>query len=134
MKEKMLELLNVNADIALATVGSDGKPKIRVFQIMRISENNLYFATSSDKETYKQLKNNPFVEILAMDGSISLRLAGKAEFDVPEEVKSSIYYDSDVLQRLYLNYSDLEYFIVKVDKMDYYNLDTQPPTLETYDL
>ncbi|MCD7962944.1 MAG: pyridoxamine 5'-phosphate oxidase family protein [Rikenellaceae bacterium] len=134
MKEKALELLNVNADIAIATVGLDNKPKLRVFQIMRISDNTLYFATGSEKEIYQQLKNNPYVEILAMDGNIFVRLAGKAEFNVPDEVRSSIYDDNEILQRLYLNYSDLEYFSVDVDKMEYYNLDTQPPTQETYEL
>ncbi len=58
------DFLNRHRDIAFATVGDDGKPKIRLFQMMRIDEqtNTIYFATSPKKEVFSQLQSKPAVE------------------------------------------------------------------------
>ncbi len=63
MKEA-LQFLQSHKEVALATIGSDNKPKIRIFQIMEQEETTLYFATAPHKEVYKQLQQNPYIEIL----------------------------------------------------------------------
>lgn len=47
--EKALAFLREHNEAAFATVEA-GKPKIRVFQIMRIEGETLYFATAPHKE------------------------------------------------------------------------------------
>ena len=61
--EAILRFLKSHPDVALATVGDDGLPKIRVFQIMKQDGHTLYFATAPHKEVYQQLQHRPQVEV-----------------------------------------------------------------------
>lgn len=119
-------------DVAFATV-EDDKPKIRVFQIMKREKATLYFTTTTYKEVYKQLQKNPFVELLAMAGNISVRVKGKAVFDVPDNIGEEIYETNPILMRLYRSYSDLVYFRLDISELDYYDLTPTPPIFEHFD-
>lgn len=126
------EFLRAHKEVALATVGPDGKPKIRVFQIMKFGEDSLYFATAPGKEIYRQLQESPAVELLSMSGNISVRVAGDARFDVPDETGREIYQSNPVLPRLYGNYRELVYFRLAVCTLDYFDLSTEPPTFRSF--
>ena len=130
--EKGLSFLMSHKDVAFATV-EDDKPKIRVFQIMKREKATLYFTTTTYKEVYKQLQKNPFVELLAMAGNISVRVKGKAVFDVPDNIGKEIYETNPVLMRLYHSYSDLVYFRLDISELDYYDLTPTPPIFEHFD-
>ena len=131
--EKVLIFLSAHRDVAFATVEGD-KPKIRVFQIMKREKDTLYFATATHKEVYQQLQKNPFVELRAMDGHISVRVKGKAIFDVSDSIGKEIYETNPVLIRLYHSYSDLVYFRLAISELDYYDLTPTPPILKHYNL
>lgn len=118
--------------MAFATVEQD-KPQIRVFQIMKQEGHTLYFATSPRKEVYRQLQENPNIELLAMEGNISVRATGRAVFDVSDNVAREIYDTNPVLQRLYKQHTDMVYFRLPVAKLDYYDLTPTPPTFEHYE-
>lgn len=130
--EKVFDFLNKHKDVAFATV-EQNKPKIRVLQIMKQEGHTLYFATSPHKEVYRQLQENPNIELLAMDGNISVRVTGRAMFDVPDGLAREIYADNPVLPRLYKRYTDLVYFRLPVTRLDYYDLTPTPPTFEHYE-
>ena len=130
--EKAFDFLSSHKDVAFATVEQD-RPKIRVFQIMKQEEHTLYFATSPHKKVYRQLQENPNIELLAMDGNISVRVTGRVVFDVPDEMAREIYEGNPVLSRLYKQYTDLAYFCLPVGKLDYYDLTPTPPTFEHYE-
>lgn len=132
MEKKILEFIKTNNDVAFATVTGDGKPQIRVFRIMLIKGDTLYFATARHKAVWQQLQVNSNIELLAMKGNISVRITGKAEFDVDEETCKQIFNKNDVLQRLYVNYRSMEYFSMRISKIDYYDLTPTPPVLESY--
>lgn len=119
-------------DVAFATVDG-GKPKIRVFQIMRQEGHTLYFATAPGKEVYRQLRMTPDIEILCMAGDIFVRAAGKATFDVDDQTASEIYAANPVLPRLYKKHSDLVYFRLPVATLDYYDLTPTPPLQEHHE-
>ena len=104
---KALEFLATHKDVAMATVEGN-KPKIRVFQIMAI-------------------------ELLAMEGNISVRITGKAVFDVSDPVQKEIYETNAVLLRLYPSYLDMVYFRLTIEELDYYDLTLTPPLLEHYE-
>jgi len=71
MMERVLSFLRDHKEIALAT--SEGNmPKLRIFQIMKQEEHVLYFATSSKKAVYRELRQNPNVEILAYADNMGL--------------------------------------------------------------
>ena len=131
--QKILEFLWKNRDVALATIGYDDRPKVRVFQIMTIKDNKLYFATGPHKKVYDELQQNPAVEILAYKGNISVRITGNASFKVDSFTQMGIYQGSDILKRLYRSALDLAYFSVSIDSLDYYDLSTNPPTFRHYD-
>ena len=130
--EKVLIFLSAHRDVAFATVEGD-KPKIRVFQIMKREKDTLYFATATHKEVYQQ-QQSPFAELLAMDGNISVRVKGKAIFDVSDSIGKEIYETNPVLIRLYHSYSDLVYFRLAISELDYYDLTPTPPILKHYNL
>lgn len=130
--EKAFEFLKSHKDVAFATVDG-GKPKIRVFQIMRQEGHTLYFATAPGKEVYRQLRMTPDIEILCMAGDIFVRAAGKATFDVDDQTASEIYAANPVLPRLYKKHSDLVYFRLPVATLDYYDLTPTPPLQEHHE-
>lgn len=130
--EKVFDFLSKHKDVAFATV-EQNKPKIRVFQIMKQEGLTLYFATSPHKEVYRQLQENPNIELLAMDGNISVRVTGRAMFDVPDGLAREIYADNPVLPRLYKQYTDLVYFRLPIIRLDYYDLAPTPPTFKHYE-
>lgn len=96
--KKALQFLQKHVDVAFATC-SDNLPKLRVFRIMKQEDSVLYFATSAQKAVYRELKQNPHVELLASEGDISVRCSGTVCFDVDEATKRWIYEHNNVLSR-----------------------------------
>lgn len=129
--EKAFIFLAKHKDVAFATIEGD-RPKIRVFQIMKRENNTLYFATAPHKEVYRQLQLCPFVELLAMAGNISVRVKGKAVFDVSDKTRKEIYETNPILMRLYHSYSDLVYFRLNISELDFYDLTPTPPIFNHY--
>ena len=131
--ERALDFLRKHVEVAFATC-EGSRPKIRVFQIMKMEGTDLYFATSPVKEVYKQLQDNPHIEILSREGQVSVRCVGKAVFEVDEETKKWIYEHNAVLSRLYSSYDKMAYFKMAIEQMDYYDLEPTPPVLRHFDL
>lgn len=131
--EKALAFLKEHINVALATVENDC-PKIRVFQIMKQEGAVFYFATNPNKEIYSQLQQNRHVEFLAMDGNISVRVAGEASLQVADDVAQEIYHNNPVLHRFHDTYRTIAYFSIVAEKIDYYDLGTSPVTFESYSL
>lgn len=132
MKES-LDFLKHHKDVAFATCEGN-RPKIRTFQIMYQEGSTLYFATSEKKEVYKQLQQNPHVEILAMEDKVSVRCVGEVNFNVDDERKRWIYDHNDVLSRLYSSYDMMAYFALEIAEIDYYDLSPTPPVLQHFNL
>lgn len=126
-------------EMALSTV-QDGLPRIRAFQTMKLaySDNHvdLYFATAPFKAVWSQLQAQPYVEMLATAGTVSVRMGGKAVFDVDEETRREIFdaKGNEVLPRLYATYDKLAYFRVRLDFIDYFDDAPAPCVYEHYDL
>ena len=129
MDQHLLEIFQKNKEVAFAT-SVDGKPHVRIFQIMKIDGNDIYFATSPKKEVYAQLRQNPNVAILDLKGASFARVSGTIDFDIPDEVQREIYDSNPVLPHLY---KDLVYLRLPAESADYFDLRTTPPTLVHYD-
>lgn len=134
-----VQFLINHPELALSTV-QDGLPRIRAFQTMKLaySDNHvdLYFATAPFKAVWSQLQAQPYVEMLAMAGTISVRMGGRAVFDVDEETQREIFEakGNEVLPRLYATYDKLAYFRVRLDFIDYFDDAPAPCVYEHYDL
>lgn len=98
----VVEFLKKSGIQYLSTVGLDGKPKVRPFQFMIEEEGKLYFCTSNQKKVYKEIQQQPFVEICA-SGALSswLRLSGKAVFVEDLGVKTRIQESSSMVKAKY---------------------------------
>ena len=131
--KRALRFLSQHNEVAFAT--SDGNlPKIRIFQIMKQEGTLLYFSTSAEKAVWKELMQNPNVEVLAYADNVSVRCSGMVNFDVEDDVKRWIYDHNPVLPRLYSSYDQLVYFCLPIAEMDYFDLTPTPPIFKHYDL
>ena len=133
MLQTALRFLDEHNEISFATCEGD-RPKIRIFQIMRREDQMLYFATSAPKAVYRELRQNPNIEILAYADNISVRCSGMVNFNVEDDVKRWIYDNNPVLPRLYTSYDQMEYFCLPIAEMDYYDLSPTPPVFQHFDL
>jgi uncharacterized pyridoxamine 5'-phosphate oxidase family protein len=85
-----------------ATVGLDGKPKVRPFQFMFEDGGKLYFCTSNQKPVFKQMEANPNVEICASGENFSwLRLNGKVVFSKDLGLKAKVCEISPTVKSVY---------------------------------
>lgn len=130
--QQAMDFLREHRDVALATV-ANGCPKIRVFQVMKVEGTRLFFATSSHKAVYRELMANPAVEFVGYSADLSVRCAGRADFDVPRETCQWIYDNNAVLSRLYPSADALAYFSVAVEDMDFFDLRPTPPLMRHFD-
>ena len=127
------DFLKSHKESALAT-SEDNLPKMRIFQIMKQDGHKLYFATSPQKEIYRQLQENPNIEVLAFADNVSVRCAGVICFEVDDKTKRWIYDNNPVLLRLYISYDKLAYFCLPIAELDYFDLNPTPPVFKHFDL
>lgn len=101
MKE-VVQFLKDNAVQYFATVGLDGRPKARPFQFMLEKEGRLYFCTSNEKEVYKELQNNPYIELVTSSPEFAwMRLSGKVTFSNDLETKATIIEAHPLVKSIY---------------------------------
>lgn len=88
--KKVVEFLQANPVQYLATAGRDGKAKCRPFMFSLEKDGKLWFCTNSTKEVYKDMQENPNIEISVSSPSYAwLRLHGKAVFENNMAVKEA---------------------------------------------
>lgn len=89
MKE-VVQFLQANPVQYLATVGRDGKAKCRPFMFCLEHDGKLWFCTNSKKDVYKDMKENPNVEVCISDATYAwIRLNGKVVFENNIAVKEA---------------------------------------------
>ena len=85
---KVVEFLNANPIQYLATVGRDGKAKCRPFMFCFEWDGKLWFCTNNQKDVYKDMQENPEVEISVSSPEYAwIRLHGRAVFENNMDVK-----------------------------------------------
>jgi uncharacterized pyridoxamine 5'-phosphate oxidase family protein len=89
--QRIVAFLKKSQTQYLATIGTDGKPKVRPFQFKLEDGGKLYFSTTNDKQVYKEIVQHPHVELCACGENRSwLRLSGKVVFSQDRSIKSRI--------------------------------------------
>lgn len=84
----VVKFLQENPVQYLATVGRDGKAKCRPFMFCFEKDGKLWFCTNCTKDVYKDMQENPNVEVSVSSPSYAwIRLSGKAVFENNMEVK-----------------------------------------------
>lgn len=88
---EVTKILSENHTQYLATVGRDGKAKVRPFAFCFEMDGKLWFGTNSTKEVYKDMQANPYVELAVVTADMkTLRLSGKATFVNDKAVKEAM--------------------------------------------
>ena len=78
---EVVKFLQENPVQYLATVGRDGKAKCRPFMFADELDGKLWFCTNTQKEVYKDMQENPYVELSVSSPDYAwIRLHGKAVF------------------------------------------------------
>ncbi len=96
----------------MATIGLDGKPKVRPVQFMVLEDNRLWFCTNSEKAMYKELMACPSIELcgsrLERDEiqTAWIRLSAEVVFEDNHQVKQLIMEKSAIVHELYQNNPD----------------------------
>lgn len=99
---KMIEFLRENNVQYLATIGLDGKPKVRPFQFMLYENDKIYFCTSNQKEVFKEMKVNNFIQISTISSDYSwLRLSGEVIFINDLSIKNKIVESNSLVKKIY---------------------------------
>ena len=99
MKE-VREFLKEAGVYYLATV-ENNKPKVRPFGTIEIFEDKLYIQTGKKKAVYKQILDNPNVEICAFKDGKWIRLSGELVPDDRVEAKKDMLDKNPNLRGMY---------------------------------
>jgi uncharacterized pyridoxamine 5'-phosphate oxidase family protein len=91
IKSEVVKFLNNNA-IAYIATSSNNIPTVRVMQILEISEHQIVFNTKQFKQSYRDLKENPNIEICFYnhDTYEQIRVYGQVEEIEELEYKKEI--------------------------------------------
>ena len=91
----------------MATIGLDGKPKVRPMQYMILEDDRLWFCTNSKKEVYAELQANPWLELCGCKLEKEelqtpwIRFSAQAVFEERQDIRDAIIDKSAIVNALY---------------------------------
>lgn len=91
----------------MATIGLDGKPKVRPMQYMVLHDDKLWFCTNSEKDVYAELQANPSIELCGCQmeqdelKSHWIRFAAEVVFEDRQDIRDAIIEKSAIVNALY---------------------------------
>ncbi len=99
---QVVKFLEENPVQYLATIGLDGKAKVRPFMFMLENEGKLYFCTSNQKPLFKELKNSPYAELTTASPEFAwIRISAKVVFSDDRDIKKEIIDKSEIVKAQY---------------------------------
>lgn len=98
--EELLQFLKDAGAFYFTTV-EGREPRVRPFGFHMFYDGKLYFGVGDQKAAYKEMKDNPNVELCAFKDGKFLRIRGKAVFDLRPEVQAHQFEVSPFLQKTY---------------------------------
>ena len=110
----------------LATIDDD-TPRVRPFGTIDIFEDKLYIQTGKSKDVYKQIINNPIVEICAFKEGKWLRLTGKLIPDDRKEAKKHMLDNYPELRGMYNEEDDNTIVLYFENAKAVFSSFTEPP-------
>ena len=102
----------------LATIGLDGKPKVRPMQYMVLEDGKLWFYTNSKKEVFAELQANPCIELCGCKLEKNemqtpwIRFSAEVMFEERLDIRDAIIEKSAIVNALYKNMRDNPIFKV----------------------
>lgn len=134
--QNCLNVLREIKDVAFATVSEDGKPQIRIIDVMLVENEKLYFCTARGKDFYEQLmrSGDVAVTVLTKDWQM-IRLNGKAEKLSDHKFWiDRIFEENPSMNDVYPGESRyiLEAFCIAEGEVEFFDLGKSPIYRETF--
>ena len=100
--EEVYRFLKENPIFYVATMDGD-QPRVRPFGVVAIFEGKLYLQTGNIKPVYKQMMDNPKIELCttSKDGTKWLRVAATVVHDGRVEARRQMLEENPMLKKLY---------------------------------
>ena len=94
-KKDIIEFVWKNPVCYMGTVEGDA-PRVRPFLVWMVDESGIYLDTAPYKEVYKQIKENPKIELCFHKQGVKevLRVSGKIEFLDDPKIRKMYFGDS----------------------------------------
>ncbi len=99
--ERVIRFLKENPLQYCATVGADGSPKVRPFQMMYHEGGRLYYCTGAKKDVYAELLRDPRLEICVSTMDRWLRIRGRAVWVDDRAAKERVLQESPLVRSIY---------------------------------
>jgi len=100
----MNEVLNYLKESGVFYLGTvdNGQARVRPFGAIAEFEGKLYIVTSKQKNVYRQMQNNPKIEITSMNKDTWIRIEAEAISDERREARVKMMEDNkDALSKMY---------------------------------
>lgn len=98
--EEIIEFFDGAKMFFIATIEGN-QPRVRPFGGLILFKNKLYFNTNSTKKVYKQMIENPKVELCAFNKGIWMRVEGVAVKESKDELKEAMFEAQPGVAKLY---------------------------------
>lgn len=128
MKE-VIEFLEENRVLYLATTGLDGTPRVRPVQFMLANAGKLWFTTANTKMMYKEIIENPRVEYSITNNKRQwIRINATAVFYNDMTIKERIVKENPTVKHIYKEATNpiLETYYLKDVVATIYQLGKEP--------
>jgi uncharacterized pyridoxamine 5'-phosphate oxidase family protein len=100
--EEVIDFMEQSKLQYFATIGIDGRPKVRPFKFMFTEEGKLWFCTANHKAVYKELQHQPWIELCASGTNNSwIRLSGMVVFENNLSIKEKVFEVSPLVKSIY---------------------------------
>ena len=136
--EECLAILREVKDVSFATVDKDGRPQVRIIDVMLIEDKKLYFCTARGKEFYNQLEREKQVAVTALNSKFQMvRLNGIVKHEPEQkELIDRIFEENPAMNGVYPNQSRyiLEPFSIESAQIEFFDLGKTPIYRECFSI
>lgn len=102
LEKEIVDFLEENKLLYLATTGLDGNPRVRPVEFMLADKGKLWFVTANTKIMYKEMKKNPRVEYCVSNGKTKwIRINATVVFSDNMAVKEYAIEKDPTVKRIY---------------------------------
>ncbi|MDR3289939.1 MAG: pyridoxamine 5'-phosphate oxidase family protein [Rickettsiales bacterium] len=99
--DKTINFLKDSKVFYLATTTNGTQPKVRPFGAVLNIDGEINFCTGKTKNVYKQIKNNPRVEVVATNKDRWIRITGRLIANTTEKTKTAFFKEYPELKKAY---------------------------------
>lgn len=133
-----LQILREIKDVAFATADGEGRPRIRIIDVMLAEDNRLIFCTARGKAFYRQLTDRPEVAVTGMNRRFQMvRLEGRVKkLDHQRAWIDRIFEENPAMRDVYPGNSRyiLEPFCIEDAALEFFDLGVQPVYRESFSI